>query len=484
MPTRNRFLFQRSRWFPGVAALFVDMYLYVGYTSGIIIVSSDSIIPLILSVVAVNILLISPLFLRELASFYIVTYLSVNIFLLMLFVRESTTFYFLIPAAVLCLLFISSLRVEGKVTKFAALFIIVVLMDILGKIFTLVFQPSPSPLTVELLYDRTALLGVPQPITEYYGLMLTTRYGNVITGPFQFFLFLITSSFVVENYHRIIRLLLRKSGGGIPISAGNAVIGAMGCQCESAIALFPAATILFLNILLIPFLLLGTSLLIATYILITRSYEKQLQPFILKPSKVSTRFRTLYIEVVIVLSQLLVVIGIVYRLQINPFFIFGTGMAMIFNGFLIYYLVHEFFKSQKLGTFRAIFLLIVSLLMFIIWYLEPFTYLAISNPLIFSTMSYFSLLSGFLISMIYFSSEPTLGKAMIDIYTVALGVIPIIIYYFTFSTGKAIWSFWTISQQAELAVLLWIIMLPVMWYSTQKSLTVSLPDTKCASSIF
>jgi hypothetical protein len=479
MPTKSSIHFQRSTWFLGIATLFIDLYLYFGSRVGIIIVSSDSILPLILSVVAVNILLISPFFMkRDLISFYIVSYLLVNIVLLILFVRESTTFFFLIPATVLCLLFISSLKVEGKVTKFAALFLIIVLMDVLGKIFTLVLQPSPSPITVELLYDRTVLLGVPQPITEYYGLMLITRYGDAITGPFQFFLFLVTSSFVVENYHRIIRLLLRRSGGSIPISAGNAVIGAMGCQCESAIALFPAATILFLNILLIPFLLLGPFLLIATYILITRSYERQLQPLILKHSNMPTRFRTLLIEVIIILSQLLVVIGVVYHLQVSPFFIFGTGMAMIFNGFLIYYLVHRFFKSPKLGTLRAIFMLIASLAVFIIWFLPPLTSLAINNPLIFSSMSYSSLLSGFLISMIYFTSEPTYGKAMIDVYTVVVGVIPIIIYYFTFSTGKAIWSFWTISQQAELAVLLWIIMLPVMWYSTQKSLTVSLPEVK------
>ena len=484
MPTKSNFHFPRSTWLLGAATLFIDLYLYLGSRAGIIIVTSDAILPLLLSVIVVNILIISPFFIRkDIISFYVISYLLLNVALLIFFVRELTTFLLLIPATVLCLFFISSLRVEGKVTRIASLFIIIVLMEILGKIFTFVLQPSPSPLTIEFLYDKTVLLGVPQPITEYYGLMLTTRYGDVITGPFQFLLFLVTSSFVVENYHRILKLLLRRSGGSIPISAGNAVIGAMGCQCESAIALFPAATILFLNILLIPFLLLSTFLLIATYILITRSYEKKLRPLILRPSNISARSRTTLIEVIIVSSQLLVVIGIVYHLQISPFFIFGTGMAMIFNGFLIYYLVHRFFTSPKLGTFKAILLLVASLSLFIIWFLPSLTSLTIKNPLIFSFMSYASVLSGFLISVVYFSSEPLYGKAMIDVYTVVVGIIPIVIYYFTFSTGKAIWSFWTISQQAELAVLLWIIMLPVMWYSTQKSLTVSLPEIRTAKNV-
>ncbi|MGC8618414.1 MAG: hypothetical protein ACP5UZ_06730 [Thermoplasmata archaeon] len=138
---------------------------------------------------------------------------------------------------------------------------------------------------------------------------------------------------------------------------------------------------------------------------------------------------------------MLIVFGIFFHLQTSPFFIFGTGMIMTLGGFLLYYLVQFFFPANRLGKLFTILVVFTSLVLFVIWFLPLLTSMAVKNPFVFSFMSYSSFLSGFLISYAYFSSGPLYGKAMIDLYVVILGIIPVVIYYFTFSTGRTIWNF-------------------------------------------
>lgn len=459
------------------AAVFIDIFLYFGMEGGSILTSSDSVLPVIFSVLVVNFLLLFPFITKsETISFYVISYLALNIVLLTFFIGELTAYFILIPAAALCFSFIFLLDTEQKSAKVLSLFIILVLMYSLGKMFVFGPQPAVPIMIIESLYDAGS-----QSIINYGGLILISRYGDVFTGPFPFFIFLVTSSFVVENYYRIFRLLRRKtralpvSAGTGPISTSTTIIGALGCQCESAIALFPAAAIFLLSTLLIPFLILSISLLAASYLMITRFYERNLLPPILRPAEISMPSKTILFSSILIVSQILIVFGIFFRLQMNPFFIFGTGMVMALNGFLVYYLVRLFFPARRLGRLYSTLVLFTSLALYVIWFLPLLTGIAVRNPLVFSLMSYSSFLSGFLISYVYFSSGPLYGKALTDVYVVVLGVIPVIIYYFTFSTGRAIWNFWTVPQQAELAIMLWIIMLPVMWYSTQKSLAVELP---------
>ncbi|MGC8563105.1 MAG: hypothetical protein ACP5UZ_06725 [Thermoplasmata archaeon] len=273
------------------AALFIDIFLYIGAWGGSVLISSDSVIPVFFSILVINFLLIFPFLTKsETISFHIISYLSLNIVLLTFFIRELMAYLILIPAASLCFSFIYFLKTEQKGAKILSLFIILVLMYSLGRMFVFGPQPSVPPMIIESLYDAGT-----RSILDYGGLILISRYGDVFTGPFPFFIFLVTSSFVVENYFRIFRLLRKRtavipvSSGAGPISTGTTIIGALGCQCESAIALFPAAAIFLLTTLLIPFLILSISLLVESYLLITRFYERNLLPPILRPPESRSR---------------------------------------------------------------------------------------------------------------------------------------------------------------------------------------------------
>ena len=120
--------------------------------------------------------------------------------------------------------------------------------------YLLITQPSPAAITIEYLPDKMSAIGLPTPITEYYGLFITTAHGDILIGPLVFFVIFAATVLLVENYHLIIPLYVKslrgnnKIMGGI-VSSGYGVVAGMSCQCESAIALLPAVAILLLNIL-------------------------------------------------------------------------------------------------------------------------------------------------------------------------------------------------------------------------------------------
>ncbi|MGC8618590.1 MAG: hypothetical protein ACP5UZ_07670 [Thermoplasmata archaeon] len=254
------------------------------------------------------------------------------------------------------------------------------------------------------------------------------------------------------------------------MTAGYGAVSALGCQCESAIGIFPAATLLVFNFLLVPFLLLSVVLLILTYIMIVRYYEPRRLPKFPHIFTLKKHSKVMLIELLIMLSQVLVVAGIFFRLQDVPIFLFGTSMEMILNGFLAYYLVYFLFPRRTIGPLYATIFLILSVISVVVWFIPEITLKAVTNPLWFSAMSYSAFSAGFMISVVYFSSTPSVGSSFIEAFAVSVGIIPIVIYYLVFSLQRSVWIFWTMPQQADLSIVLWIVMLPFMWLSTQKSL--------------
>ena len=452
-----------------LSLFFLDFYILFGYFVGLVFTSSDSTLLFFVSALVVNLFLIFPLVTKkDGASFYSILYVTIYLIALVIFVGNLTTALLIVPSICASFLALFTLRTRYKVTKGVSLVAVLVFMDIIGKVLVISPQQVPGPLTIQLLADRLTTVGLPVPITEYLGLFISTRYLDFITGPFEFLLFFFISSLLVENYHRIILLLTKKRRG--LVTAGYGAVSALGCQCESAIGIFPAATMLVFNFLLVPFLLLSVVLLVLTYVMIVRYYEQRRLPKFPHVFSLKKRSKVMLIELLIVLSQILVVAGIFFRLQDVPIFLFGTSMEMILNGFLAYYLVYFLFPRRTIGPLYSTLFLILSVVSVLVWFIPDITLKAVTNPLWFSTMSYAAFLAGFLISIVYFSSEPSIGIAFIEAFAVSIGIIPIVIYYLVFSLQRSIWTFWTAPQQADLSIVLWIVMLPFMWLSTQKSL--------------
>ena len=456
-----------------LSLFFLDVYIIYGYFVGLIFTSTDSTSLFFVSAFVVNLFLIFPLMTkRDGASFYSIMYIAVYLIALVIFVGNLATTLLIVPSICASILSLFTLRTGYKVTKGVSMVAVLVFMDFLGKVLIISPQQVPGPLTIQLLADRLTTVGLPVPVTEYFGLFISTRYLDFITGPFEFLLFFFISSLLVENYHRIILLLTKKRSG--LLTAGYGAVSALGCQCESAIGIFPAATLLVFNFLLVPFLLLSVVLLVLTYVMIVRYYEPRRFPKFPHRFSLKKRSKVMLIEVLIVLSQILVVAGIFFRLQDVPIFLFGTSMEMILNGFLAYYLVYFLLPRRTIGPLLATVLLLLSVLSVLLWFIPDITIKAVTNPFWFSAMSYSAFIAGFMISIVYFSSSPYIGTAFTEAFAVSLGIIPIVIYYVVFSLQSSIWTFWTGAQQADLSIVLWIVMLPFMWLSTQKSLLESI----------
>ncbi len=463
-----------------ISLFFINTFIITGYYSKYLLVTSDSVLQLISYSIVLNLLVLSSLLSKwENLSFYILVTISFYLAGLIVISRSLLSFLLLIPALAGMVIYASQLGNNDKLSKGVSLYAVIFLVLIISKVFVFVNQQTASSIIIQNLSDRISTIGFSLPITEIYGIFVSTPYADVIISPLQFFLTMSLSSLLVENYHRIFSLIAKRrnedsavngKGSGV-MAAGYGIVAALSCQCESSIALLPAVTILLLNIMLIPFIFLSVFLLIMTYFFVSRYYERKRTPRFLAtlgPAKIGM---TLVMALTITFSQLLVLLGILYDLETSPFFLFGTGMFMILDGFILFYLISSTLKRRFMKPYFGIFLLFISSFLAIIWFDPPITRLAIENAVVFSIMSYTMTLSGFLIGASFFMSGKRVGLGIIEVYAVLLGIVPIFIYYYTFSLQSKIWPFWSLGQQTELAVFLWIIMLPVMWLSTQKSLS-------------
>ncbi|MEM0130003.1 MAG: hypothetical protein QW100_01445 [Thermoplasmatales archaeon] len=419
---------------------------------------------------------------KELIELYALSYILFYEFALLLLAQNVFLALFLIPSASAAVLAMFRIEVEHKTTRVTSFILVLTFMFFISKSILLVTQPVPAPLTVELLADKMGAIGEQIPITESAGLFLSTKSTDIIISPFQFFLYLITSVLLVENYHLIVPLLNKNKKVGGLASAGYSVLSALGCQCESAIGIFPAASFLILNSLLLPFFGLSVTLLLATYLLVSRFYTRSRIPRIRfgRGSKFIFPISATWL----IGGQIIEVLGVVFGLERNPIFLFGMMMLMILDGFVFYIIIKGLIRSFRLVPALSVFLLILALLLVIVWFIPPLTGATMSNPLVFSLMSYLSLVSGFIVSLASYSKTSIAGITFLEGYVVALGIIPVVLFYLIFYMQKNIWPFWTFSQQIDLSMVLWISMIPFMWLATQSSLFSAVFKTKPNSDIF
>jgi hypothetical protein len=445
----------------------LDFFILSSIFFHYILATSDSFLLFILSIVSMNILIIVPALTgKQAVSFYSGIYLATYETAIIFLTGNVYIALLLIPSIAFCLLGLGELKISSKVTRSVSFIAVLLFMFLISKTLIFVVQPVPSPITVELLSDRMAAIGLVTPFTEYAGLFISTRFSDVIISPFQFFLYLGISGLLVENYHLIVPLLSRRGKGGM-VSAGYGVLSALGCQCESAIGVFPAASLLILNILLLPFFAISIVLIGLTYFLVKRYYSFNAVPGL----SIIRRKRgpMLGLAFFIISSQVVEVMGALFGLQSNPVFLFGTMMLMVLDGFFLYYILNKLINWLKLGKALSAFLFPVSLLMLLLWFIPAITIQAVTNPIIFSMMSYVSLISGFMISWINYSRSFS-GITYLEGYVVALGIVPVVLFYESFYLEKNIWSFWTLPQQGEMSIVLWMAMIPFMWLVTQRSL--------------
>lgn len=474
MNIKNRLNF----FFPLLSLFFTDSFFFLGHIHGLIVVTTDSYQLYVYSIVSMNVLvLLVAMFSERLVGFYVSLYLSVYFISLIFITRNFLVFLALIPLLASIFYILAINPVNGKMSRIITMVAVLMFMFYMGKIFVLLAQPSPGIITIESLTDKITAVGLTVPMTGQFGLYISTKFADVLLSPVQFFLILIVSSFLVENYHRIFGLFRNGNAEeskktshkyGL-ISSGYAIVATFSCQCESAIALLPAVTLLVVDILELPFLVMSTVFLLLTYFFISRYYSARKLPNFLKGKKKGFKLKTTIYAPLIVTSQLLSVVGISFGLEKSPLFLYGTAMVMMLDGFILVYIFSEFLGHIRIGMRISVLLTFASIIITLLWFYPKITVLAISSPAYFVAMTYLMTLVGLIVGFVYFNS-PSYGIILVEIFVVAIGIVPLILYYLAFILGENIWKFWSLSDQIELALVLWIAMIPAMWIATQRSL--------------
>jgi hypothetical protein len=462
-----------------ISLLFIDLFFLIGYWSANVIVTSDALTIYAAAVASINAIVIASIVLKNDAMvFYVTSYLSLYVLGLIFITRDVFVLAFTLPYLFLSLYSIYSIKISGKLTRYISFISVVLFMLYIGKVFLLTIQPSPALITFQNLQDKISIIGLPIPITESFGLYVSTRFADIFLSPLQFYLQFVVAALLVENYHKIFGLLFHtygsgkrpgKSNSGL-ISAGYAIVATFSCQCESAIALLPSLTILVVSLLELPFFIMSVSFLLLTFLLITKFYSAGKLPVLFRRRNIHVSFRYAVFIPIIIATQFLVIVGVAFTLESSPFFLFGIGMSMLLDGFLLFYLVEPFVSMHRLRKSISIVLTSLSILLALIWFIPSITSLSIHSALYFEAMSYSMTLSGLIIGTVYFNSLDSYGINLTEIFVVAVGLVPLVIYYYTFFLADKIWKFWSLSQQIELALVLWLVMLPVMWIATQRSL--------------
>jgi len=474
-----------------ISLLFIDLFFLIGYWSAYVIVTSDALTIYAAAVASINAIVIASIVLKNDAMvFYVSSYLSLYVLGLIFITRDVFVLAFTLPylsLSFLSLYSIYSIKISGKLTRYISFISVVLFMLYIGKVFLLTIQPLPALIIFQNLQDKISIIGLPTPITESFGLYVSTRFADIFLSPLQFFLQFVVAALLVENYHKIFGLLFHTYGSGkrpgksnsglisagyghISSGYGNAIVATFSCQCESAIALLPSLTILVVSLLELPFFIMSVSFLLLTFLLITKFYSAGKLPVLFRRRNIRVSFRYAVFIPIIIATQFLVIVGVALTLESSPFFLFGIGMSMLLDGFLLFYLVEPFVSMHRLRRSISIVLTSLSILLALIWFIPSITSLSIHSALYFEAMSYSMTLSGLIIGTVYFNSLDSYGINLTEIFVVAVGLVPLVIYYYTFFLADKIWKFWSLSQQIELALVLWLVMLPVMWIATQRSL--------------
>jgi len=410
------------------------------------------------------------------AGFYMSGFVMINSLVLAMISINTQLMVFALTALVVSiadnLVYYSGFR--KRLTRASIFIAVLILMAVLGNVFTLVAQPPGFPITFESLRDVMIGLGTKLPVMEYAGVMIISSRVDIIISPIEYFLFFAIAALVSENYYEIISYVVERNSMGTGISAtAYGIVGALSCQCESAIALLPTMAVLIIDTVLLPIVFLSFALLLGTYILVTRFY-KQGKGFPLKfkiRRRGSSRLYLMLSILTLAVVPLIILVGVYYSWQLSPLFFFPSGMLMTLSGYSLIFLIGRVFRSGRGNLTLNMAVIIGATILSLIWFVPRVTAYAYFNPSFYGLMSLSNFISGTLFGYAY-ARLGEQGKISLNEYiTVLFGFIPVAVLYESEVLGLSIWSFFGLFGQIEFSLLAWIFMLPLMWVATHRGLS-------------
>lgn len=360
-----------------------------------------------------------------------------------------------------------------EIKKLLTFSLAMLFMYLAGSMFHLVVEPPFYPSTFASAGEAYvfATNGVPYLIRG--GIAFITPYVQGIVSPLSFIIFTSISAILTENYFGIFSLLSKRTGDARVSGAAYGAVSLLSCQCEGGISLLPTMAYLVITIAMIPILAESFVLLLLTNVLINRYYILGRKMTILnRISNPGSQFIEFGIAAVLFLATPIIeTVGIYLGLITSIFFFFGIGILMTVSA---YYEV--VFIGRLVGYGRKLHPAIMSLLfvfasaLMFVWYFPHYTVMAVENVSIFLVMNVSNLVAGFFFGMIKLSSRRSTGQLLEEFIALMFGMPPIIVFYISALMQVQFWPVFNITEQVEFGLVMWALILPFMWLTTNISL--------------
>ncbi len=328
-----------------------------------------------------------------------------------------------------------------------------------------------------LIFDSTEAvfiaLGKYTPPLTQYGIVIFSTHFYVLLSLQSFAIFSALSIIIAENYAQIIRYLTRRSGSGSKlITIAYGLTGVFSCQCESYISFLPALTILLLNYIILPLLLLSVLLLLGTYFLVTRRYTRGLKVRFLERSFYNKRKTiTLLLSALLFIGSPIFTVLVVYlHLITNALFFFMSGMVMILNGYAFMLALSSIFEMSLRKLRGRVAIIAIATTIAFVWYYPGVAILALRDPGFFVLMNLTMFASGLLYGTVYISYDTRWRDVLNEYISTIYGIFALVLFYLLVTLQHRIWPFFSLESQVNYTLISWALMLPVMWIFTQLSL--------------
>ncbi len=474
MPSRNNTLNPagKDRFLQIIAFLVFTLALGLARMYGILIADSDIsmqfaglfVFPLVVTV-AVSLVRksVMNIYLRSsLSLFYIlVTVLSYPYFNIMLLFAVS----FLI--SLYGLLNDKSGSRNHSLKKAIAFSLSFLIMVIISGLFRFNIKPQNIGILLASISDDVLPGGTPVIFSN--GIVLFSRY-IVLTLSIQYIiLFFALSVLLVENYFLIFSTIRTRSGRAATSPQLTGALSVLSCQCESITAAFPSIVSLILSAAIIPLILESIVLVGLTNYLLRGRFRKGLNSPVLSRIWPGTSRSILLTagSLMTIAVPLSYVFGTFLKLEENLFFYGMENFAMFLTGMILIILassIREF--SPVRSRWAKLGLVFVSSMLMFIWFYPVLSKIAVTSSIVFGVMGFISLAGGAIGGIAYVSAGQEGKSAFIEYLSMMFSMFAIVIFYVSILFSYRIWGIFTLTQQVEFSIVLWIIALPSMWLST------------------
>lgn len=367
----------------------------------------------------------------------------------------------------------TSYTISSALKKFLTFSSAMTFMYFAGSLIHFVIEPAGYPATFASIGEAYVFQPTGVPLLLRYGFIFISPYFQGTISPLSFLMFAAISAILTENYFSIFGLLKRGNGKTRIQGAAYGTISLLSCQCEGGISLLPTMAVLIISIAMVPILLESFLLLLLTNLFINRFYMQGESVRILRRiSQPGSKLPGIVLAAVLFLgTPMIETIGIYFGLISNMFFFFGIGILMTIASYYEVTLIGRLLGyNRKLNVAVQLAIFIVASFFMFVWYVPQYTMMAIDQVNVFLVMNATSIVSGFFFGMIRLSSGKATGQLLDEFLALMFGMPPIIVFYFSALAQIQLWPVFSLTEQIEFGLIVWALILPFMWLTTNISL--------------